>query len=249
MDLQSAVAHNHVEKVSLLLQQGESPHQDDADFSLLHTALNNRVVFQARLQDGETQLIAPKHMFLNILRDEEGQTQIRPTILPGVYQTSEERDRAETIAHLLLAYGARLEKAPSHSNDPCPPLHDAGLWTDSTFGARILLSAIYTAFKRGEALPRLNPRATIEQQMLVAEPTDSWRVLARTTAEHMERLRHTVAQNLFTKSSPTAAFLAANLPATERLYWSPRYQLWQQNIAQPLEEKYKNAAPRLSCAA
>lgn len=234
MDILAAVEHNRVEVVNALLQDGCSPSPDECDFSPLHVALHNRVLFQQRVAKGDLRLIAPQQPVFNISPDEEGGITITPTILVGVYNTRDERDKAEIIAHLLLAHGARLDKTPAHSRDPCPASDDAGLWTDSEFGARIMLSALYSAIKRSEPLPRLHIRQAILEQLKCAEPTESWRVLLTTSARHMKNLHHTIQQNLFTGATPVAAFVAANLPPAEQQYWTPSFRIWERQVAKPL---------------
>lgn len=234
MDILTAVKHNHVEVVSALLRDGCSPAPEGCDFSPLHVALHNRVLFQQRVAVGDLRLAAPQQLVFNISPDEAGVFTITPTILVGVYNTREERDKAEVIAHLLLAYGARLEEAPAGSRDPCPAAHDAGLWTDSAFGARIMLSALYSAIKRSAPLPRLHIRAAVAEQLKCADPTESWRVLLAASTRHMENLHRTIQQNLFTGSTPVAAFVATNLPSTEWDYWTPSFKAWERQVAKPL---------------
>lgn len=97
-----------------------------------------------------------------------------------------------------------------------------------------MLSALYSAIKRSEPLPRLHIQAAVTEQLKCADPTESWRVLVATSARHMKNLHRTIQQNLLTGSTPVAAFVAANLPATERDYWTPSFKVWERQVATPL---------------
>ena len=67
MDILTAVKHNHVEVVSTLLRDGCSPAPEGCDFSPLHVALHNRVLFQQRVANGDLRLAAPQQLVFNII--------------------------------------------------------------------------------------------------------------------------------------------------------------------------------------
>lgn len=217
----SAICKNSPATVAHLLSAGFSASQEENGQSPLHQAILQRLLFQARIETGTLTALAPRPLFLTFEQREDGGIQLKPTFYLEKVDLRTERDKSELIAHILLAYGAKLEdvrpddRAMFQELTIQPP--HMQFWNDAAFTARLVHTAMYTALKCGNPPPDLSS---------LFNKNTSNRTHLKQTGNALMKVRRTVGQMLFAPTTPVAIFLAKNLPAEKQAYWQPSFIYW-----------------------
>jgi len=218
--LDHAIDQNDPCEVMALLQRRANPNPPTWHISPLHYAMHLRETFQIHRDAGDTQLVVPdRAVYIPT------PSTVFAVCAPRLLDTKEEQKKTEIIIHTLIAYGARIDAKPVNSDDRLL-LEDIDLWQDSEFGADVMMSSFYAALKRKEPIPRWNLAKTIERETTMDTDARNSRIYV---LEIFEDLQKAVARRLRRPDTPVENFVAANLPAEEKLRWMPSYGAWERN--------------------